>query len=408
MEQPTVAIIGAGISGLTCAFYLQKKGISFQIIEADTQVGGRVKTEHYKGYLLDRGFQVLLTNYPELKQVIDLKAIHAKPFRSGATIYTDEKILEMDNPFENPASIFSMLFSPIGSLTDKVKVYQLIRKVASFKEEELLRYKGTDTLTFLRQYGFSEKFIDLFFKPFFGGVFLEFDLKTSSRFFQFVFKQFFEGKAVLPANGIGDVPKYLAAQLPEEIIRLQTKVEKIEGKTIWLQDGTQMTPDHIVVATDADFADTLLDTPTSRTYLDTVCSYFSADVSPSPQKQMLSLLARPNGIVRHWCVPSDIQPNYAPEGKSLISVTTTFSENLEATIKKELLPLLGEQVHDWTYLKSYNVRKSLSFFPAGSQEAPFQVNETTWRCGDYLLYPSLNAAMKSGRQVAEAIADKVH
>jgi hypothetical protein len=195
--------------------------------------------------------------------------------------------------------------------------------------------------------------------------------------------------------------------LPKEAIRLQTKVEKIEGNTIGLQDGTQLTPKHIVVATDADFADTLLDTPTSRTYLDTVCSYFSAGVSPSPQKPMLSLLARPNGIVRHWCVPSDIQPNYAPQGKSLISVTTTLSENLEESIKAELVSLLGEQVNDWTYLKSYHVRKSLSFFPAGSQESPFQVNETTWRCGDYLLYPSLNAAMKSGRQVAEAIADKV-
>jgi hypothetical protein len=92
---------------------------------------------------------------------------------------------------------------------------------------------------------------------------------------------------------------------------------------------------------------------------------------------------------------------------TITEVTTIFSENLEASIKKELLPLLGEQVHDWTYLKSYHVRKSLSFFPAGSEESPFQINETTWRCGDYLLYPSLNAAMKSGRQVAEAIADKV-
>lgn len=408
MKQPTVAIIGAGISGLTCAYYLQKKGISFQIIEADAQVGGRVQTDTYKGFLLDRGFQVLLSNYPELKNVVDLNSIGAKAFRSGATIYTDSDILQMDNPFESPSTIFSMLFSPIGSLADKVKVYQLIRKVASFKEADLLRYKGTDTLAFLRQYGFSEKFIDLFFKPFFGGVFLEFDLKTSSRFFQFVFKQFFEGKAVLPANGIGDVPQNLANQLPNACIQLQSKVEKLEGKTVFLQDGTQITPDYLVVATDADFADTLLGTPTSRTYLDTVCSYFSADVSPSPQKPMLSLVARPNGIVRHWCVPSDIQPGYAPQGKSLISVTTTPNENLEQSIKKELQPLLGNQVNDWQYLKSYSVRKSLSFFPAGSQEYPSQVNETTWRCGDYLLYPSLNAAMKSGRQVAEAIAQVIH
>ena len=53
-----IVIIGAGISGLTCAKYLKDKGEDFVILEASESIGGRVKTDNIEGFKLDHGFQV--------------------------------------------------------------------------------------------------------------------------------------------------------------------------------------------------------------------------------------------------------------------------------------------------------------------------------------------------------------
>lgn len=60
-----VAIIGGGLSGLACALSLREQGREPLILEASDEVGGRIRTDYHDGFLLDRGFQVLQTWYPE-------------------------------------------------------------------------------------------------------------------------------------------------------------------------------------------------------------------------------------------------------------------------------------------------------------------------------------------------------
>jgi len=64
MSKPDVLIVGAGLAGLCCARKLRKEGISFQIVEAYYDVGGRVRTDVPEDFLSDRGFQVLPTPLP--------------------------------------------------------------------------------------------------------------------------------------------------------------------------------------------------------------------------------------------------------------------------------------------------------------------------------------------------------
>jgi len=66
-----VLIVGGGLAGLACARALQEKGVSFEILEASDGLGGRVRTDEVDGFLLDRGFQVLLTAYPEAQRVLN-------------------------------------------------------------------------------------------------------------------------------------------------------------------------------------------------------------------------------------------------------------------------------------------------------------------------------------------------
>ena len=70
MPEPVV-IIGGGLAGLTCAKILHADGTEFILLEGSDAVGGRVRTDEVDGFLLDRGFQVLLTAYPETQRQLD-------------------------------------------------------------------------------------------------------------------------------------------------------------------------------------------------------------------------------------------------------------------------------------------------------------------------------------------------
>lgn len=83
-----VLIIGGGLAGLCCSLRLHQSGLSFQVLEASDGVGGRVRTDMVDGFLLDRGFQVLLTAYPEAQKVLDYDALNLKPFYPGLSFDT--------------------------------------------------------------------------------------------------------------------------------------------------------------------------------------------------------------------------------------------------------------------------------------------------------------------------------
>lgn len=404
-NQKMVHIVGGGVAGLTCAWYLHQSGIPFTLYEADCRVGGRFQTDEVDGFLLDRGFQVLLSEYPEIKPLFTPKQLGFRSFRSGAEIQTSVGTLRLDNPFQHPSTIFSMLFSPVGSFLDKIRLYQLIRKTSTFREEELLKQSGISTLAFLEKRGFSSQIIENFFRPFFGGVFLEFDLHTSSRFFQFIFQKFFSGQAVLPEKGMGAIPEIIAQQLPSESIRLNTRVQSVEGRTLVLETGEKIDASYLVIATEARQADAWLHETKSRTFLETTCTYFAASEVPGTTDPLLRLVAQPEGLVRHWTLPSLVQPSYAPAGKQLISITSL--SGTPEQIREEMRKYVGDCVDQWTYLRTYHVPQSLAFLAPGSAAEAMEVQPGVYKCGDYLLYPSLNAAMKSGRLVAERIRENV-
>lgn len=404
-----IVIVGGGMAGLTAARYLQQSSSREVILlEAADAVGGRVRTDLVDGFRLDRGFQILLTAYPEARRILDYDALDLRAFRSGALIRQDQGFTEMPNPLREPLGIFKALTAPVGSLGDKLKLVDLMQDVNAVPNAaDFFRDDDTSTLQYLHDYGWSDRMIETFFKPFFGGVFLENGLSTSSNFFRFVFKQFYNGEAVLPAAGMEAIPAQLAGGLTAGTVRLNSPVAALEGKVVHLEGGDSIRASHIVVATNDATADRLLGRKENRQYNVTTCTYFVAPSSPS-NKKLLMLNPHPLSVVHHMCVPTDVAPGYAPGGESLISVSTQGLElsddvKLAADIKLELNQWFGAEVESWRHLRTYHLPHALPQFNAGAKGESLQLSDSLYRCGDYTAYPSLNAAMQTGREVAEMI-----
>ncbi|MEY3328593.1 MAG: Putrescine oxidase, partial [Cyanobacteriota bacterium] len=188
--------------------------------------------------------------------------------------------------------------------------------------------------------GFSEQIISNFFVPFLSGIFLENKLDTSSRMFEFVFKMFSEADTAIPAKGMGMIPMQLASKLsPEELI-LNESVLSIEGNEVLTVSGNKYQADTILLATSHDS----LPTPfkiQNKGQKSVTCLYFSADRAPYYQK-LIALNANPTKLLNNVAVMSNVSKNYAPEGKSLISISIIEDCNafnapeLELKVKDEL------------------------------------------------------------------------
>ena len=422
-----VIIIGTGMAGLTCAVYLKQAGVDALLLDAADGVGGRVRTDIVDGFRLDRGFQILLTAYPETQRLLNYTALDLQRFRSGALIRNQATPgpatwMTLLNPFQEPFSVFQTLASPIGTLGDKLRIFELMRRTQELPIDELFRQTPTTTLALLHGIGFSDQIIGQFFRPFFGGVFLEDALTTSSNFFEFCFQMFFSGDAAVPAMGMEAIPEQLAGRLSPEQIRLGTTVRRIDGSTIVLDTGETLTGGVLVLAVDAAQASMLLNssaTPDEQSFNHTTCTYFSAPESPGsiPAKKLLMLNPRSSSAVHNLAIMSDVAPDYAPAdrgdgSKTLISVSTQGLETVDEAalterIRLELTDWFGPDVRTWRHLRTYHLPQALpAYNPLSDKEdpaKPLKLTETLYQCGDQTAYPSLNAAMQTGREVAEMI-----
>lgn len=405
-----VLIIGAGLAGLSCARRLHQEGISFQIFEASDGVGGRVRTDRLEGFQLDRGFQVFQTAYPEAQRVLDYQALKLKAFDPGALVFFDGRLHRLSDPLRQPRQALAALFSPVGTLADKLRVARLRWRVSHGSPEDLFLRPETSTLAALRGQGFSEGMIELFFRPFYTGVFFEPNLDSSSRMFEFVFRMLAQGDAALPAEGIGAIPAQLAAGLPPQSIRTNSPVAGVEGGRVALASGEEIEGRLTVLATDGAQTLRLLGREEQFATVDCACLYFAA-ARPPLAEPLLVLDGENTGPVTNLAVLSNVAPSYAPPGASLMQATVVGNPgladpDLEAACREQLNRWFGPQVQDWRLLKIYRITKAL---PDQRPPTPnplaqeVRVNPRLFVCGEYQSLSSLHWAMVSGRRAADAV-----
>jgi phytoene dehydrogenase-like protein len=415
MNSPTldVLIIGGGLAGLTCACYLSQKGVSFRLLEASDDIGGRARTDEMDGFLLDRGFQVFLTSYPEAQQLLDYNALELRRFHPGAWVRMHGEFHPMSDPWRSPVEGVKTLFSPIGSILDKVKIARMRERLIHEPMEALFKHPETDTLSYLQQEGFSSEMINRFFRPFIGGVFLESDLATSSRMFEFVFRLFSTGDASVPARGMGAIARQLSDRLPPDSIRTHSRVVELLEGGVRMESGETLFARQVVLATDAYTAHQLCPEIQLPPFTHTTCLYYAA-ATPPVREPILLLNGDNDGIFNNLTVMSQVAPSYAPDGQALISVSVLGIpdnlELLEVSVRQQLREWFGTQVSQWRLLKTYPIRNALPFAIDGRLDLkplPAEFNDKLLVCGDHRDTASINGAMASGRRAAEAILERL-
>ena len=396
-------VIGAGLAGLAAARQIKSHGKSVIVLEAQDGVGGRVRTDKVDGFLLDRGFQVLLTAYPELKTQVDMSALDLKMFSSGAVVMRNGKASVVTDPFREPRRAVATVFAPIGSLTDKMRIAALRWRVMRSSEAKILSKPDISTVVALRAFGFSSKIIDRFFRSLFGGIQLDPDLRTSRRMFEIIFKYLSEGQSALPNNGMSALPEQMAKHLGSENIFLDTRVTGISSGIV-STTNSQIKAKAIVVATDQPASAELLksDKVASRV---AGCVYFAAD-SPPTHEKFVVLDGTGKGPVLNAAVLSNIAPSYAPPGQHLIvaALPGVIDGDLETMSRDQLRTWWGPQVDAWRHIKTYRIAHAgPEQLPPFNPEQQVSLGDGIFVCGDHRDTGSIQGALYSGRRCGDAV-----
>ncbi|MCT9007904.1 NAD(P)/FAD-dependent oxidoreductase [Streptomyces sp. NPDC054766] len=399
-----VLVVGAGLAGLACARDLAGYGFGVRVLEASDEVGGRMRSDPHEGFVVDRGFQVFNTSYPQVRRRLALRDLRLRPFTPGILVHTEDGPLRFNDPTRGPRRLGDLRPGRLAGTRDLIALAALSGRDMLAPARSLKRGEDRTTRTALAAAGFSEEFVERFFRPFLSGVFLEDQLETSGRVFHLVWRSMLRGTLCLPGAGIGAVPRLLAEALPQDAVRLGTPVTRLTDDGVELDAGDELAARAVVVATGPGPAARLLPGLDLPPYRVVTTYYHAATRSPLAEPVLLTDTRR---RFLNTCVLSEVVRGYAPPGMSLIatSVLGHDGEGREALLRDALAEVYGTDTAGWDLLTVRTVPDAL---PAMPPPQPLgrtaRVSPGRYVCGDHRATGSVQGALASGARAAREVA----
>jgi len=387
LQRPTITIVGGGLAGLSAALKLESYGYRPLLFEASDTVGGRIRTLHQNGALLDVGFQALLTSYREVPAVCK-NALNLRSFRPGAYCRKEDRWSHF-SPFspwnwdqETPRGLYAL-----GKALMKSGIQEL----------------DSDTETMIHSIGAPEEWVNDFLAPFLRGIFLDKHLEVrASRCLQLL-PLFIWGRAALPEKGMWELPRWFAKQLKATEIRVNTPVVEASPHHVTLFSGHKISSDAVLIALSQPQLGKLITTLPECQSRTTACDYFLIDQNKVKATPYLWLDGRVESPVNNFAFLNAVQPTYAPKGKHLLSATSMgelFPST--ATIQRYLEEELKLKSEDMLPLERQLVTHAL---PTQATNPPFETREMDgiFIAGEAVDPPSINDAISSGKKAARLI-----
>jgi len=410
MSKPVV-VVGGGLAGIVCARRLNRAGVPVQLLESEDSLGGRLRTSEVDGFKIDRGFQVFFTAYPHVKIELDWRKLNLGFFVPGCSVWDGKRFHEVRNDDE-----LSMAFSSWLPMQDKMRMLSFNSELKKLEFREIWSEEDAAASDSLLDAGFTQKFLDRFARPFFGGIFLDRSLQVSSRMFRFVWKMLIEGRIGLPAEGMQAIPRMIASDIPDSAIRLSSKVSELirtgsEVTGVRLTNGEVVEAQAVVLATEAPAASRLSGLPAPKGCLSSATVSFDAP-EPIGTEPILLLNGPGWGQVSHLVDSSLVCPSYAPKGRHLMTATVlgaTSGDDLSfaRAVQSELKSWLPKANLDaWRPLKVDRIHYAQMPQPVGFMDSlPAETTKTPglFFAGEYTTYSSIDGAVLSGQRAADAI-----
>jgi phytoene dehydrogenase-like protein len=410
-----VIVVGAGLAGLRCAIRLTELGHRVTVLEAATEVGGRIRTDEIDGFRCDHGFQVFNPGYPAVKRWVDVEALAVQHFGSGVLIRREQGLVVIADPVRSPGLATRSLRSGVVKARELAAVLRWIGPTLVSPRRTM--YDADETLgASLDRIGASGALRREVLQPFLAGVSADSHEATSARLSKLLVRMFALGRPGLPRDGMQALPEQLASSLRARggSVLFEERVEEITRTdgSLKIQTAAQHhSADAVVVAADPTTGCALAGLP-EPVMKGLVTWWFGADEAPHTLPLLAldgrRLTGRSPGPVWNAAVISNAAPSYAPPGRHLISATTLLDspdgEAPETAIRHHLGEIYGCDTGDWDLIARHHIPRALpAFAPLTPLRSSVDLGDGLFVCGDHRDTPSIQGALVSGNRTAELV-----
>lgn len=402
-EQRDVVVVGAGIAGLVCARDLQCAGLDVLVLEADDEVGGRIRTDRIDGMLLDRGFQLLNPGYPRAQTDLDLNALDLRTFEAGAVIARGASRAVLADPRRSPRDFLATAGTTIGTFGQRVRLAMWIAEIGFGPAHRIKHRPDRPFIDELHRRGIDGDLVDAVLRPFLSGTLADGELATSRRFAELVVRSFVKGTPGVPARGMQAIPEQVAAGLADATVRCGQRVSSIAAGVVTTANA-QVTARAVVLAAGPDASAGLVGADLGATHALTTV-YHLAPASPA-ERVMLHLDGDRRGPIVNTAVMTDAAPSYAP-GRTLVASSILGADDsvgTERVVRAQLAHIYGVDTAGWEHVRTYAIPHALPAAPAGTPlRRPVRAGDGRYLCGDFRDTASIQGALVSGHRAAAAV-----